>query len=277
VRRRTIFPKFYIRDSAQTSVLQRVYVRYMRTISRWILRSEQFIENKFMRFSSVFHHSLAKLVLLVAAFVFLCLAAYVVTGQSRVSAKPQISLMPEAEKLLADLGYWIIKVDGKKDDSTYHAITAFQKVEGRRRTGVLTQKELSAMRLAARPAAKRAGAAHVEVDNARQVLFLVDENGNVTRILPVSTGTGKKYYSQGKQQTANTPRGDYKITRQIAGMRHAPLGDLYYPNYFLGGWAIHGSTSIPFLPASHGCVRIPNFAAENFSHLVSVGMDVFVY
>jgi lipoprotein-anchoring transpeptidase ErfK/SrfK len=109
------------------------------------------------------------------------------------------------------------------------------------------------------------------------VLFLVDESGNVTHILPVSTGNDKKYVSRGKQQTANTPRGDYKITRQIAGVRHAPLGDLYYPNYFLGGWAIHGSTSIPFLPASHGCVRIPNFAAEDFSHLVWVDMNVFVY
>jgi len=96
-------------------------------------------------------------------------------------------------------------------------------------------------------------------------------------ILPVSTGNDKKYVNRGKQQTANTPRGDYKITRQIAGVRHAPLGDLYYPNYFLGGWAIHGSTSIPFLPASHGCVRIPNFAAEDFSHLVRVDMNVFVY
>ena len=230
-----------------------------------------------MRFPNGFQNTLTKLIFLGAAFIFFASAAPVATAQSKGDAKPQISLMPEAEKLLADLGYWIIKVDGKKDASTAHAITAFQKVEGRRRTGILTQKELDAMRLAVRPAAKRTGAAHIEVDNARQVLFLVDENGNVTRILPVSTGTGKKYFDKGKQQTANTPRGDYKITRQIAGTRHASLGDLYYPNYFLGGWAIHGSTSIPFVPASHGCVRIPNFAAEEFSRLVSIGMDVFVY
>ncbi len=230
-----------------------------------------------MRFPSGFQNALTKLIFLGAAFIFFASAAPIVTAQSRVKAKPQISSTLEAEKLLADMGYWIIKVDGKKDASTSYAITAFQKVEGRRRTGILTQKELDAMRLAVRPAAKRTGAAHVEIDNARQVLFLVDENGNVTRILPVSTGTGKKYFDKGKQQTANTPRGDYKITRQIAGTRHASLGDLYYPNYFLGGWAIHGSTSIPFVPASHGCVRIPNFAAEEFSHLVSIGMDVFVY
>ena len=230
-----------------------------------------------MRFSFGFQNTLLKLILLGAAFIFLGSAVQVITAQNNSSKKARESLIPEAEKLLADLGYWIKKVDGKKNDSTYHAITAFQKVEGRRRTGVLTQKELDAMRLASRPAAKYTGAAHVEVDNARQILFLVDENGIVTHILPVSTGTGKKYFDKGKQQTANTPRGDYKITRQIAGVRHAPLGDLYYPNYFLGGWAIHGSTSIPFVPASHGCVRIPNFAAEDFSRLVWVNMNVFVY
>ena len=230
-----------------------------------------------MRFSIGFQHTLSKLIFFGAAFVFLISAVHIVTAQNNGSRKTRASLIPEAEKLLTDLGYWIKKVDGKKNDSTYHAITAFQKVEGRRRTGVLTAKELDAMRRASRPAAKYTGAAHIEVDNARQVLFLVDENGNITHILPVSTGNDKKYTSRGKQQTANTPRGDYKITRQIAGIRHAPLGDLYYPNYFLGGWAIHGSTSIPFVPASHGCVRIPNFAAEDFSRLVWVEMNVFVY
>ena len=230
-----------------------------------------------MRFPSWFSNIATKFLLLGAAVIFLGSAVQVAPAQSSGGKKTRASLIPEAEKLLADLGYWIKKVDGKKNDSTYHAITAFQKVEGRRRTGVLTQKELDAMRLASRPAAKHTGAAHVEVDNARQILFLVDENGNVTHILPVSTGTGKKYFDKGKQQTANTPRGDYKIIRQIAGVRHAPLGDLYYPNYFLGGWAIHGSTSIPFLPASHGCVRIPNFAAEDFSRLVWIDMNVFVY
>lgn len=230
-----------------------------------------------MQFTSVFLNFSAKFMMLGAALVFLGAAAPFATAQTGGNVNAKVSLVPEAEKLLADLGYWIIKVDDKKDSSTYHAITAFQKVEGRRRNGVLTQKELDAMRLAVRPAAKYTGAAHIEVDSARQVLFLVDENGIVTHILPVSTGTGKKYYSQGKWQTANTPLGDYKIIRQIDGVRHAPLGDLYFPNYFLGGWAIHGSTSIPFLPASHGCVRIPNFAAEDFSHLVSIGMNVFVY
>ncbi len=230
-----------------------------------------------MRFSSGFQNISTKLTSLGMVFIFFCSAIQVASAQDLRNKEPQESLVPEAEKLLSDLGYWITKVDGKKDASTFHAIVAFQKVEGRWRTGVLTKTELDAMRLASRPAAKYAGSAHLEVDKARQVIFLVDENGIVTHILPVSTGTGKKYLDKGKQQTANTPNGEYKITRQIAGVRHAPLGDLHYPSYFLRGWAIHGSTSIPFLPASHGCVRIPNFAAKDFSRLVWVDMNVFIF
>ncbi len=186
-------------------------------------------------------------------------------------------LIYETERLLAERGYWITKVDKIKDASTYHAVAAFQKVEGRKRTGVLNSKELEAIRASSRPEAAFTGAAHIEVDISRQVLFLVDERGVVTHILPVSTGSGKAYYENGKKQIAHTPRGVFKITRQIKGIRRAPLGTLYDPNYFSGGVAIHGSNSIPFSPASHGCVRIPRFASKEFSDLVSVGMPVYVY
>jgi len=45
------------------------------------------------------------------------------------------------------------------------------------------------------------------------------------------------------------------VQRRIDGLEQAPLGTLYRPLYFTGGWAIHGSTSVPAYPASHGCVR----------------------
>ena len=183
----------------------------------------------------------------------------------------------EAETLLSAMGYWIAKVDGTADDSTRHAIIAFQKVERRKRTGVLTEAELKAMRAATRPEPKSKDGAHVELDLTRQVLFLVDDRGAISRILPISSGNEKKYFDQGKWQVAHTPRGTFKITRQINGVRKASLGSLYYPSYFVGGVAIHGSPSIPVTPASHGCARIPNFAAKDFLKMVSVGMTVMVY
>ena len=186
--------------------------------------------------------------------------------------------MIEIEALLSNLGYWIIKVDGKADASTRHAIMAFQKVEGRRRTGVLRPADLVALRSAKKPEPKyQTGATHVEVDITRQVLFFVDEAGAVTRILPVSTGNEKTYFDQGRWQIAHTPRGRFRIEWKFNGVRKAPLGDLYYPNYFVGGVAIHGSNSIPAYPASHGCVRIPRFADRTFFAMTKVGMEVFVY
>ncbi len=183
----------------------------------------------------------------------------------------------EAEKLLSDLGYWVLKVDGKVDDSTKHALTAFQKVEKRKRTGVLNENELNALRKASRPEPKYTGEEHIEVDITRQILFLVNEQGIVNYILPISSGSDEKYKQNGKWEVAHTPRGTFEIKRQIHGVRKAPLGNLYNPNYFYKGVAIHGSNSIPVYPASHGCVRIPRFADKLFIDLVRVGMKVYVF
>lgn len=183
-----------------------------------------------------------------------------------------------AENMLVNLGYWITRVDNKSDDSTRQAILAFQKVNGLKRTGVLDDNLLSALANAPRPTAKYAGPAHAEVDISRQVIFLVDDEGQVTRVLSTSTGNGERYRgSDGKWARAYTPRGSFKITRQIKGNRKAPLGTLYYPSYFNGGIAFHGSNSVPAHAASHGCARVPRFAEKELSNLLHVGMPVFVY
>lgn len=184
----------------------------------------------------------------------------------------------EIETLLSTLGYWIVKIDDRADASTRQAIIAFQKVEGRKRTGVLSPADLETLRRAAAPKARfQTAAPHVEIDLTRQVLFLTDTAGTVVRILPVSSGNEKKYFDEGKWQVAHTPRGHFRIERKINGVRKASLGNLYYPNYFYGGVAIHGSNSVPVYPASHGCVRIPRFADRAFSGMVRVGTEVFVY
>ncbi len=215
-------------------------------------------------------------------FFALCVGIPVFSQAQTAKASPskkltRSELVLEAEKLLAERGYWIKKVDTVWDSSTYHAVTAFQKVEGRKRTGKLNQNELDAIRQSRRPLSVFIGDAHIEIDLERQVLFLVDANDIVTHILPVSTGNDKVYYENGVRQIAHTPRGTFTITRQIKGTRIAPLGVLYHPSYFYGGVAIHGSGSIPFYPASHGCVRIPRFAAAEFSDLVYLGMRVILY
>ena len=213
-----------------------------------------------------------------AVFISTLAAADVfANGNESGSASAKAARVKEAEEILSNLGYWITKVDGKSDDSTRQGIIAFQKVEGLKRTGVLDDNVIRALRLATRPVAKHKGAAHVEIDISRQVIFLVDATGNVTNVLATSTGNGERYFSEGKWQKAYTPRGTFKIQRQIKGTRKAALGSLYNPSYFNGGIAIHGSNSIPVKAASHGCARIPRFADKQFVEMVKVGMPVYVY
>ena len=183
----------------------------------------------------------------------------------------------EAEQRLWGLGYWAGRVDGKFDSDSRHALIAFQKVERRARTGNLTSFELSALRQAGRPIARHTRYAHVEIDLERQVLFVISEDGMVLRILPVSTGNGELYLDQGQIHRARTPTGTFKVLRKINGWRRSSLGLLYYPSYIFNGIAIHGNPSVPTRPASHGCIRVPMFAARELSSLMPVGIEVMIY
>jgi lipoprotein-anchoring transpeptidase ErfK/SrfK len=221
--------------------------------------------------------SFGKLGLFTAVILLTIASANAYATETPSPAEMRAAKVQEAEQMLSSLGYWITKVDGKTDDSTRQGIIAFQKVEGLKRTGVLSDDVLRSLRLASKPSAKYSGSAHVEIDITRQVIFLVNDAGEVTNVLSTSTGNGERYFSEGKWQTAYTPRGTFKIQRQIKGIRKAPLGTIYYPSYFNGGIAIHGSNSIPVKAASHGCARIPRFADRQFVEMVKVGMPVYVY
>jgi len=186
--------------------------------------------------------------------------------------------MLEVETLLSKLGYWVIRADGRPDASTHHAIMAFQKVEGLKRTGVMSSADLKALRAAQRPLPRYPKApAHIEVDLARQVLFYGDDTATVTRILPISSGNGKRFRDEGQWKIANTPRGLYNVGLKINGVKQSSLGALYYPSYFLGGLAIHGSNSIPAFPASHGCVRVPRFADQALFRMIKMQMEIYLY
>jgi len=215
--------------------------------------------------------------------VYLLLVTASISASTNITAQrnPAVSLpfaeQLEAEQRLSDLGYWTGPVDGVLDNATRHALIAFQKVERRKRTGKLTIEELQALRNAGRPGPRESGYAHIEVDLDRQVLFIVDDNGTITKILPVSTGTGQLFTEGGRTRRAYTPRGRFTVDRKIAGWRKSPLGLLYYPSYIFKGIAIHGAPSVPTSPASHGCIRVPMFAAHELSEMTPTGTVVLVY
>lgn len=221
------------------------------------------------------HFTIRLAIALLLVFLIL-VATETVVGQTQKAALTKAEIL-EAEQLLNNLAYWTGPIDGLFDNASRHALTAFQKVEGRKRSGNLTRTEIEALRSADRPEPRDKTYAHVEVDLARQVLMIVDENGMVTRVLPVCSGNEKLYIDRGVTKRAHTPRGRFIVTRKINGLRISSLGALFYPSYLVNGIAIHGSPFIAAYPASHGCIRIPMFAAKAFHDMTPVGTIVVVY
>lgn len=211
-------------------------------------------------------------------FLFLIVATSFVSAQEtkRRSALVTRAETREAERRLAELGYWTGAIDGLLDPATRSALIAFQKWEGRPVTGKLTREELDAIRIATPPKPRDVGYAHVEVDIDRQVLLIVNDDNSV-RVLHTSTGSGKPFMDLGQMSVAYTPRGRFVVYDKTFGWEDGVLGSVYYANYISGGVAIHGYLSVPAQPASHGCIRIPMFAAREVSKLMPVGTIVLVY
>ncbi|HEU4765712.1 MAG TPA: L,D-transpeptidase family protein [Pyrinomonadaceae bacterium] len=226
--------------------------------------------------------SLARTLALVFLFVILLIPiesfAAGAQRKRRVSNRPVTRTeLKQAERRLADMGYPTGPVDGVIDDKTRSGLILFQKWEERKLTGQINRNEFDAIMSAEAPQPRDPGYAHVEVDVDRQLLLLIDGDGAIQMMLPVSTGSNKQYNEKGIRGLAYTPRGRFRIYNKIAGWRKSPLGLLYYPNYFSDGLAIHGNPSVPRSPQSHGCVRIPMSAAAEISKRLPVGTIVLIY
>jgi hypothetical protein len=175
--------------------------------------------------------------------------------------------------------FYLGAIDGKPGGGFASAVAAFQKVNGLYGDGIVGKRTLAALKHpAALPKPKETGTGvRVEVDLTKQVLYVVKDN-RITRIVPVSSGSGAHYYTKsGHRATALTPVGHYVIQRRIVGVRIADLGTLYDPEYFYKGWAIHGSSSVPGYPASHGCIRVSRANGTWLLGQIGVGTHVYVY
>jgi len=180
----------------------------------------------------------------------------------------QSPAVAELARHLAALHYAVASTASLFDANFIETVYAFQKVEGLARDGVVGPNFWSHLEHATVPKPRYTmPAEHIEIDKTRQVLFIV-RDGEVRLISPVSTAGIAGYY---------TPEGQFAIYRKVVGYDPSPLGVLLDPMYFTGGYAIHGNPSVPPYPASHGCVRVPNFVIYRLFPSEPYGETVYVY
>lgn len=174
----------------------------------------------------------------------------------------------DLQRRLDELGYWLGEPDGVFGETTFHAVVALQKVAGLAPDGIVGPATGAALAEGVTPVARSSSGPVVEIDLATQVLVIVDD-GSVVEVFDTSTGS----------VPGTTPVGHRTVTREIDGLRRSPLGLLYRPKYFEGGVAVHGYTSVPAYPASHGCVRVtyPAMDAIWARDLMPIGTPVWVY
>lgn len=192
-----------------------------------------------------------------------------------------------AQKKLLSLGFWLKGADGRFEDTTRQAVMAFQKYYKLRPSGSITLGTAYLLDAVSDPAAAfSTDGTLAEVDKQRQLLFLVVE-GQTVAVLNASTGDDREYEEPDANSpgviirgVALTPEGTFKIDRERPdGWWIGDLGQIYRPKYFMGGVAIHGSTSVPAYPASHGCVRVSVAAMDMIwsENLLPRGTTVVVH
>lgn len=168
-------------------------------------------------------------------------------------------------------------LDGAYQPDTVNAVRAFRMAYGlgmSAYTGPAVRRELAHPHRV-RPLVRHGARSRAEVDLRRRIL-IVWHRGRVRLVTHVSTGSGRRYCVAHRCATARTPRGGFHVRRKIRGWRHSRLGWMYRPSYFTGGYAIHGSLTVPARPASHGCVRVEMDLADEVARLLPVGLPVYV-
>jgi L,D-transpeptidase catalytic domain len=165
---------------------------------------------------------------------------------------------------LAALGY-VVGKRGLYDDRTARAVLAFRKVTGMTRTTTASSDVFKAL-------AKGKGhfrlrhpehGKHVEADLSRQVIALA-RGGKVERIYPMSSG----------KPSTPTVLGSFRVYSKSPGFN---AKGMYFSNYFIRGYAIHGYASVPVFAASHGCLRVPIPDAISIYNWLRIGNIVDVY
>ena len=186
----------------------------------------------------------------------------------KIVAYPRLAVGSNGPSVLAlNLGLRRLHIAlGAADTSfgydTRDAVVAFQKLHGLPRTGSVDAATWRHLARAQAPRARYPHGDHIEVSKPLQVLFVVRE-GRIVLVTHVSTGA-----------TGNTPVGRWHVYSKTPGWLASGMFD---SSFFLRGFAIHGYPSVPFYPASHGCVRLPVWLAPRIYDLAPYGSSIYIY
>jgi peptidoglycan hydrolase-like protein with peptidoglycan-binding domain len=168
------------------------------------------------------------------------------------------------QQRLAAKGY-VVGQRGLFDQRTARAVLAFRKVAGMARTTTADTSLFKAV-LAGKGTFKvrhPEHGKHVEADLSRQVVALI-RGSRVERIYPASSG----------KPSTPTIQGSFRVYSKAPGFN---AKGMYFSNYFIRGFAIHGYFQVPVFAASHGCLRIPIPDAVSVFRWIRVGDIVDVY
>ena len=168
------------------------------------------------------------------------------------------------QQRLAAKGY-VVGQRGLFDERTARAVLAFRKVAGMARTTAADTGLFKAV-LAGKGTFKVRHpdhGKHVEADLSRQVVALI-RGSRVERIYPASSG----------KPSTPTVRGSFRVYSKLPGFN---AKGMYYSDFFIRGFAIHGYAEVPVFAASHGCLRIPNPDAISVFRWIKIGDIVDVY
>ncbi len=182
------------------------------------------------------------------------------------------------QQQLSALGYWVDTTGGSFDDSTEQAVWALQKAAGLPRDGVVGPSTWAALDAGVVPHPRSTSGYVIEIDLEDDLIMIVN-NGHLEYTLNTSTGGGYTYTSDGVTSVAITPTGIFQTYRVIDGLDVDSLGALWRPRFFTGGYALHGDSSVPPYPVSHGCARISNEAIDWVwaNNIDPIGTTVWVY
>lgn len=180
----------------------------------------------------------------------------------------------EAQTIMTKFGLPTGPTDGIWGPQTARGICAFRMISGlpinRSR---INSNDLNALRnfdahyatISQVPAPNKNLESYLDLNKTCQVMAYVEGN-QYQRVMPVSTGrSGYDTLKQTSYTVDNTIRGWHCSGQYPEGCgtmstgRFTSIsnyGNMYNRRHVTGGVYVHGSTSVPTAPASHGCIRV---------------------